>query len=113
MTDAGGLEPRVTALEEQVRNLTERVRASEQDAAAARVLAGAADRDAGEVRTDVREFREQNNGVLNAMREDLTDFRAHVDDGFIDMRGRLDQAAAGQAHIAELLQRLIDQEGRE
>jgi hypothetical protein len=30
------------------------------------------------------------------MREDLTDLRTQVDDGFSAMRGRLDAAAAGQ-----------------
>jgi hypothetical protein len=36
---------------------------------------------------------------------------AEVDNGFADMRGKLDQAAAGQQQIVELLTTLIDQEG--
>lgn len=64
----------------------------------------------------MREFREQNNRVLNAMRADLTDLRervetgfARVDGGFSEMRARLDGAAAGQARIVELLDSLIEQ----
>jgi hypothetical protein len=85
------------------------------------VLAGGADRDVTEMRTEIREFREHNLRVLNAMREDLTDLRFHVDAGFteirgrldavdlgfIDIRGRLDGAAAGQEHIVGLLDTLI------
>jgi hypothetical protein len=101
--------------------LAHRVRTSEQDAAAARVLAGGADRDVSEIRGEIREFREQNTRVLNAMREDLTDLRTHVDAGFAqvdrrfaevgrgftEMRGVLDATAAGQQQIVGLLNTLI------
>ena len=60
--------------------LRARLRRAEHDAAAARILAGGADRDVGEIRTELRGFRDQNNRVLNAMREDLTGLRHHVDD---------------------------------
>jgi len=114
----------VTALEDRVRELGERLHHSEQDAAAARVLAGGADRDVTEIRRDIREFREQNTRVLNAMREDLTDLRLHVDSGFAridgqfaqvdsgfaEIRGRLDAAAAGQEQIAGMLSVLIARE---
>jgi len=110
----------VTALEAQVRELAERVRHSEQDAAAARVLAGGADRDVAEMRGEIREFREQNTRVLNAMRDDLTDLRsrvddgfARVDDGFAEMRGKLDGTAAGIQQVAGLLNTLIAQRGDE
>ena len=103
------LEARVAALETRVSELDERVRRSEQDAAAARVLAGGADRDVAEVRAEIREFREQNTQVLNVLREDLTDMRSRVDDGFIEIRGRLDAAAAGQQQIVGLLNTLISQ----
>jgi hypothetical protein len=33
--------------------------------------------------------------------------------GFAEMRGKLDQAAAGQQQIAQLLTTLIDQQGEE
>jgi chromosome segregation ATPase len=110
---AGGddLEVRVSTLEGQVRDLTERVRANEQDAAAARVLAGAADRDVGELRAEMHELREQNMRLHNATREDLTDLRTRMENAFADVRGRLDGAAAGQERIAELLTRLIDEQG--
>ena len=97
----------MTALEAQVRELDERVRHSAQDAAAARVLAGGADRDVADMRHEIREFREQNTRVLNAMREDLVDLRSHVDNGFAEVRGRLDAAAAGQQQIAGMLSTLI------
>ncbi len=117
MAQPPDLEARVTALEAQVRDLGERVRHSQQDAAAARVLAGGADRDVTEMRQEIREFRDQNNRVLKAMREDLADLRSHVnnlsshvDNGFAEMRGKLDAAAAGQEQIARLLSALIDRE---
>jgi hypothetical protein len=126
------LEARVTALETQVRELTGRVRASEQDAAAARVLAGAADRDVSEFGDEIRDFRRATVASFNAMREDFTTMRADVgsmrqdadsmreymyamredmDNGFIEMRGKFDAAAAGQQQIVELLEGLIADQG--
>lgn len=112
------LESRVAALESQVRELVERVHSSEQDAAAARVLAGGADRDVVEVREQIRDFRGATTSSFNAMREDLVDLRramndgfARVDDGFTEMRGKLDGTAAGQQQIVALLNTLIDQPG--
>jgi chromosome segregation ATPase len=117
MPESPDLEARVTALETEVRQLSDRVRHSEQDAAAARVLAGGADRDVAEIRTEIREFRDQNNRVLNAMRTDLTDLRqkmdsrfGKVDSAFIEMRGRFDAAAAGHQQIADMLTTLIAQQ---
>lgn len=106
MAQPHDLEARVDALETKVQNLSDRVRGSEQDAAAARVLAGGAERDVTEIRGEIRDFREQNTRVLNAMREDLGDLRqkvdkgfAEVDKGFAEMRGKFDQSASlsGQA----------------
>lgn len=116
------LEPRVAALESQVRDLGTRVRVSEQDAAAARVLAGAADRDVSEFRGEIRDFRQATSTSFSAMRADFNDLRtemnerfarvdekfARVDDAFTGIRGTLDAAAAGQEHIATMLQQLID-----
>jgi chromosome segregation ATPase len=104
-------EQRLTALEAQVRELAEQVRHSRQDAAAARVLAGGADRDVAEIRTEIREFRDVNNRVLNAMREDLTDLRNEVRTGFTQIRGVLDAQAAGQQQIVQMLTTLMDQHG--
>ena len=112
------LEARVEALETRVHELDRRVRASEQDAAAARVLAGAADRDLTEFRGELRDFRQATVASFNALREDMTDLRTEmnerfvlVDDGFIEMRGKLDTAAAGQQQIVDILQRLIADQG--
>lgn len=104
-------DPRIPALEADVRELKERMRRTEQDAAAARVLAGGADRDVAEIRAEIRDFRTQNNRVLNAMRQDLSDLREHVDRGFAEVRGKLDGSAAGQQRIVELLTGLIDDRG--
>ncbi|MEU7816722.1 permease [Pseudonocardia sp. NPDC049154] len=112
----------MSALEHEVRRLAERVQHSEQDATAARVLAGGADRDVAEIRGEIREFRDQNNRVLNAMRDDLADMRGdfaglrgevselrtEMQDGFTQIRGALDATAAGQEQISALLTRLID-----
>jgi hypothetical protein len=64
------------------------------------------------------EIRELNTRVLNAMREDLIDLRqrvetgfTRVDNGFTEMRGKLDGAAAGQQQIITLLTTLIGQQG--
>jgi chromosome segregation ATPase len=129
------LEQRVTALESQMRELTDRVRTSEQDAASARVLAGAADRDVTEFMGELRDFRRATTFSFNALREEMNERFAQVeerfsrvderfahvdehfahieerfgrvDDGFIEMRGKLDGAAAGQQRIVELLEGLI------
>ncbi|HEY3630848.1 MAG TPA: hypothetical protein VGL21_08100, partial [Jatrophihabitantaceae bacterium] len=66
------LESRVESLESRVSGLEQRLRVSEQDAAAARVLAGGADRDVAEIRTEIREFRDQNTRLHNATRQDIT-----------------------------------------
>lgn len=113
MTDASGdLEARLAALETRVTELAEKVHASEQDAAAARILAGGADRDVSEIRREIRDFRQANTASLNAMREDLTDLRTKTADGFTELRGKADAQAAGQQHIVNLLNTLIDQQGQ-
>jgi chromosome segregation ATPase len=89
VTEPGGGDERIAALEADVAGLRARLERAEQDAAAARILAGGADREVAEIRGDVRdlrsefrEYRGQNNRVLNAMRADLADLREHVDRGF-------------------------------
>jgi hypothetical protein len=120
MAQPPDLETRVSALETQVRDLTQRVRHSEQDAAAARVLAGGADRDVTDMRTEIREFREQNTRVLNALRLDMVEGFARVDErfaqvdvGFAEMRGKFDATAAGLQVITEMLSGLIAQRDEE
>ena len=102
--------------------LRARLARAEQDAAAARILAGGADRDVGELGREFREFRTQNNRMLNAMREDITDLRtdltglrgdvdrgfaliaeefAQVDRNFLAIRGVLDGLAAGVQYLTQ------------
>jgi chromosome segregation ATPase len=111
MAQQPDLEARVAALETQVRDLAARVRNSEQDAAAARVLAGGADRDVEQIRGEIRDFRQATTSSFNAMREDLTDLRQRMNDGFTEMRGKFDATAAGQQQIVDLLNTLIGQQG--
>lgn len=120
--ETGDLESRVAALEKQMHTLSQQVRQSAQDAAAARVLAGAADRDVSQIGDDLRDFRTATNASFNALRQDFVDLRGQVTDGFTEvnakfeqvdhgfteMRGKLDAAAAGQQHIANLIQQLIE-----
>ena len=109
--------------------LRARLRRAEDDARAARFLAGGADRDTAELRAegrefhaDMRSFRDQNNRMLSAMREDLTDMRRTMDEGLMDvstemrqgftgMRGLLDAQAAFSRQLADLLGVLIRQQG--
>ncbi len=112
MSESPDLEARVAALENRVEALTDRVQRSERDRAAARVLAGGADRDAEQIRGEIRDFEQATTASFNAMREDITDLRtevrdgfAAVDGGFIEIRGRLDATAAGIEQIARLLER--------
>jgi chromosome segregation ATPase len=93
------LENRVESLESRVSGLEQRLHVSEQDAAAARVLAGGADRDVAEIRTEIREFRDQNTRLHTATRQD-----------FADMRTRFDRLAAGQEQIVGMLNTLIDRD---
>jgi|SRR5882757_997246 len=111
MAQPDNLEARVTAPETEVQHLADRVRHSEQDAAAARVLAGGADRDVAEIRGEIRDFRQATTSSFNATREDLTDIRGEMQQGFIEMRGKLDAAGAGQHQIVNLLNTIIGQGG--
>jgi len=125
IVEPDGLEARVEALETHVQELDRRVRASEHDAAAARVLAGAADRDGTEIRGELRDFRQATVASFNALRIEMNErfaqvderFRSvdarfdQVDNGFIEVRGKLDAAAAGQQQIVDILQRLIADQG--
>ncbi|OHV06442.1 hypothetical protein [Mycobacterium talmoniae] len=61
--------------------------------------------------SELRDFRQATTASFNALREDLTDLQTHVDNGFVEIRGKLDATAAGQQHIAGLLERLIGDQG--
>ena len=67
------------------------------------MLAGGADREVGEVRTEIRDFRQATNSNFNAMRENLIDLRQEMNNGFIEMRGKFDATAAGLEQIVNLL----------
>jgi predicted nucleic acid-binding Zn-ribbon protein len=117
MAQSDDLEARVSALEAQVGELNDRVGRSEHDAAAARVLAGGADRDVHEMRDEIRDFRRATTASFNALRQDFTDLRQdftdlrqHVDDGFTEIRGKLDAGAAGHQQLVEMLTTLIERD---
>src|SRR5215469_592579 len=117
MAELPELEARLAALEARVEVVA-------ADAAAARHLAAARDRDLADLGVKV----DANRSVINALGEQTaarftrleqridevhTEMRsgfaevhnrfAEVDSGFAEMRGKLDQAAAGQQHIVDLL----------
>lgn len=106
----------MTELETQVQDLKDRVRSTANDAAAARVLAGGADRDANEIRDELRSFRRATTASFNALREDMTDGFARVDNHLDQLRGevraKFDATAAGLAHITSLLERPGDTDAR-
>lgn len=105
------LESRVAALEATVAELSQGAQAARQDAAAARHLAAANDRDVAEIRDELQAFRQATTSSFNATRDDLADLRGEARRGFAEMRGRLDQAAAGQEQIVQLLNTLIGRQG--
>lgn len=99
------------------------------DAAAARHLAAARDRDLADlgVKVDANQavisalgeqtaarftrLEQQIDRVRTELEEQIDDVRTEMHGGFAEMRGRLDQAAAGQEQIVGLLNTMIDQEG--
>lgn len=99
-------EARLSALEARLGELSQQAQAARDDAAAARHLAAANDRDVAEIRTELRDFRQATTGSFNALRDDLGDLRT-------EMRGKLDQAAAGQDRIVALLNTLLDQDDQD
>jgi uncharacterized protein (DUF885 family) len=66
-----------------------------------------------DLRGEIRDFREQNTRVLNAMRQDMAGMRRDMADGFAEVRGRLDGTAAGLQVITEMLSTLIGGDGGE
>lgn len=125
MAETPDLEARVAALESRIETVA-------ADATAARHLAASGDRDLADLTTKV----DANRAVINALgqqsaaRFDQLDQRfdqleqqmaggfrqvderfAAVDAGFAEMRGKLDQAAAGQQQIVDLIGALLEQDG--
>lgn len=127
MTQSGDLEARVAALESRIEEVA-------SDAAAARHLAAARDRDLADLGVKVDANRSAINalGVQTAERFDRVDRRLdqvdrrfeqvdrnfeqidrnfeQVDRNFAEIRGRLDQTAAGQQQIADMLTTLIERQ---
>lgn len=66
---------------------------AQQDAGAARVLARGADSDVRELGGEFRAFRDQNNRLLSAMREDLTDLRTDLNTGLAAVRDHVDRTS--------------------
>lgn len=76
------------------------------DAAAARHLAAARDRDLADgVKVD------DNRSAISALGEQTAAGLEETRKGFAEIRGKLDQAAAGQQHIADMLTTLISAQG--
>jgi hypothetical protein len=101
-------EARLAALEARVEEVA-------AEAVGARHLAAAQDRDLADFGVKVEANRSAINalGVQTAARfdrleEKLDRLEENVGTGFTEIRGKFDQAATGQQHIADLLQRLID-----
>lgn len=67
--------------------------------------------DVSEFRSEIREFRQATTASFNALRQDFVDLRTHVDNGFIEMRGKFDVMAAGQQQIVDLLQTIVTDQG--
>jgi hypothetical protein len=111
MAEPSDLEVRVTAIEA-------RLEAIAADATAARHLAAARDRDLADLgvkvdanRSTINALGQQTAARFDQLERKVDDGFGKVDDGFAEMRGKLDQAAAGQQHIAELLDTLIAEQG--
>ena len=100
MANPSDVEARLAALEARIEEVA-------ADAAAARHLAAARDRDLADLGIKVDAHRSAINalGVQTADRFNRLEHR--VDAGFAEMRGKLDQTAAGQQQIVDLLDRLI------
>ena len=104
--------------EARLRAVEHKVDTAAADAAAARHLAAARDRDLAEVTLKVDANRAAINalGVQTAARFDRLEqrfdrFERRVENGFTEIRGRLDAAAAGQQQIVELLTTVIERDG--
>lgn len=109
MANPSDVEARLAALEARMEEVA-------ADAAAARHLAAARDRDLADIgiKVDANRSAIKALGAQTAARFDGLDDRvdrleAKVDTGFAEMRGKLDQTAAGMKQIVELLTRHDDQ----
>jgi hypothetical protein len=104
VSNPSDVEARLSALEARMEEVA-------ADAAAARHLAAARDRDLADLGIKVDANRSAINalGVQTAARFDRLE--DEMRSGFTEMRGKLDQSAAGQQQIVELLTGLIAGQG--
>jgi hypothetical protein len=114
VADSSDAEARLSAVEGRVEEVAAEAAAARRDAeraridaAAARHLASAQDRDVADLGVKVDANRKAINalGLQTAARFDRLEDEVRT--GFAEMRGRLDQAAAGQQQIVTLLTRLL------
>ena len=105
------LEARVAALEARLEEVA-------SDAAAARHLAAARDRDLADLGVKVDANRKAINALgqqtvarFDRFEQRMDSLEQKVDNGFTEMRGKFDQAAAGQQQIVELLNAFIAGQG--
>jgi hypothetical protein len=69
------------------------------------------DCDDGEIRDELRDFRQATTASVKPLRQDFVDLRTAFDQGFTEMRGKFDAAAAGQQRIVDLIQTVIEDRG--
>ena len=116
MTNPSDVEARLAALESRMEEVA-------ADAAAARHLTAARDRDLADLSIKVDANRQAINALgvqtagrfdrvehrLDGIDERMTSLETKVDNGFAEMRGKLDQTGAGMQQIVDLLTRRHDQ----
>ena len=96
------VEARLTALEARMEQVA-------ADAAAARHLAAARDRDLADLGVKV----DANRSAINALGVQTAAGFEDTRNGFAEMRGKLDQVAAGQQQIVDMLTTLITGQGEQ
>ncbi|MBN9099377.1 MAG: hypothetical protein J0I49_14875 [Pseudonocardia sp.] len=96
MSNPSDVEARLSALEARMEEVA-------ADAAPAQHLAAARDRDLADLGVKV----DANRSAINALGEQTASGFEETRKGFAEMRGKFDQLAAGQQHIADMLTTLI------
>lgn len=104
MAQSSDLEARLAALEARVEQVA-------ADATVARHLAAARDRDLADLGMRVDAHRSAINALGEQTAARFARLEQQVQDGFTEMRGKFDQAAAGHQQITALLNTLIAQQG--
>jgi BMFP domain-containing protein YqiC len=117
MVQPSDLEARVAALEARVGELATDTRVAREDAAAARHLAAARDRDIADLgvkvdanRSAINALGEQTRERFDAVDRRFEELERKMDNGFTEIRGKLDATAAGLNQITGLLTTLTNQQ---